>query len=71
MEPIRQPNYGAEWLIKQNFTSQSRLYLCAEEAMYLMKTDQLEIEGKTIQELWNVYSRRDGVAFKKRFMVYE
>jgi hypothetical protein len=62
---------GAEWLMKQNFTTQNRMYLCAEEAVYLMKMGQLEIEDINIQELWDFYAQRDGVSFKKRFMVYE
>ncbi|KAI6191066.1 hypothetical protein M3Y97_00187400 [Aphelenchoides bicaudatus] len=70
-EPITKPNYGAEWLMKTNFSSQNRLYLCAEEVIYLVKTNQLEVGRKTIDELWNNFVQRDGEAFKKRYTVYE
>jgi len=64
-------NLGTEWLMKLNFGSQRRLYLSAEEVVYLMKLDRLEIDGKTLADMWRLYVERDGVAFKRRYLVYE
>lgn len=68
VEPI---NPGLQWLKSVNIEAQRRMYLCAEEAVYLVKIDQLEVYGKTLSELWDFYVRRDGIAFKQRYLVYE
>jgi hypothetical protein len=65
------PNPGVDWLMSLNFGSQRRLYLCAEEVVYLAKRDQLEVDGKTLADLWDFYAQRDGIAFKRRYLVYE
>ena len=60
-----------EWLMTLNFESQRRLYLSAEEVIYLIKNDRLEVDEKTLSDLWDLYVRRDGPAFKRRYLVYE
>lgn len=64
-------NHGAEWLTNINYASQRRLHLGSEEAVYLMKNDLLEIEGKSVADLWNMFVQRDGIAFKRRFLLYQ
>jgi hypothetical protein len=70
-EEFKPPNPGNEWMKELNAVSQTRMYLSCEEVIYLMKNGQLMVRGKTVSDLWQFYFKRDGIAFMRRYFVYE